>query len=626
MIARMAKISIAGPKELAQKVLALLRDLNMMQIDPRVRPASPDNASACFRPGILAPRSLAEGLYYEKLLQKIDVVLTLLPPASAANPLLSPRAMARIVAEQVDRHMTACRAAHDRRIALAKERSQLERASDFLDGVAHMLPKQAGSDDLAVIGVFAADLKAVTRLETTTKKITADSYHFSSGQTPSGEYRVVITTGQEITEKLRNTLTAEGFSLYAPPPSLTRHPLSDQGPVAQKRLAALLVEETAITKKLVRAAAQWRGIYMAVRELLASRLAIIQEMASLHETDMCFFLCGWLPADKCSSLEQALLERFKGRVVVEQQEISVHELGNVPTMLKNPAYFEPFELFARLLPTPSYVSFDMTPYLGIFFPIFFGIMIGDMGYGIVLLVTALLLISLGKSRKTLVDAGKILGVSACYTIVFGWLFGEFFGQIGQELFSLRPILFDRHNSILPMLYCALSIGVIHIVCAHILGLVLAVRNRMTKEALFKAGIILVIFLAIAGVASSWHPALQAAKIPLLITTGGLVPVLILVGGFLAPLEVMKSIGNIISYARIMAIGLTSVLLAYVANYLAGTAGSIWVGILIGILLHGFNILLGLFAPTIHALRLHYVEFFSKFMHSGGRAFTPLAKK
>ena len=97
------------------------------------------------------------------------------------------------------------------------------------------------------------------------------------------------------------------------------------------------------------------------------------------------------------------------------------------------------------------------------------------------------------------------------------------------------------------------------------------------------------------------------------------------GGLLAPFELLKYLGNIISYARIMAVGLTSVLLAYVANNLAGAAGSIWVGAAVAVLLHTFNILLGVFAPTLHALRLHYVEFFSKFVEPGGKQFKPFKR-
>ena len=75
----------------------------------------------------------------------------------------------------------------------------------------------------------------------------------------------------------------------------------------------------------------------------------------------------------------------------------------------------------------------------------------------------------------------------------------------------------------------------------------------------------------------------------------------------------------------MAIGLTSVLLAHVANNMVGIMGSVWIGIFAGIMLHGFNIILGIFAPTIHALRLHYVEFFSKIVSDDGREYKPLAK-
>lgn len=95
---------------------------------------------------------------------------------------------------------------------------------------------------------------------------------------------------------------------------------------------------------------------------------------------------------------------------------------------------------------------------------------------------------------------------------------------------------------------------------------------------------------------------------------------------MAPLELLKNIGNIISYARIMAVGLTSVLLAFVANYMAGRIGSVWAGITVALLLHIFNLLLGVFAPTIHSLRLHYVEFLSKFMEPGGKEFKPLGRK
>jgi V/A-type H+-transporting ATPase subunit I len=102
-------------------------------------------------------------------------------------------------------------------------------------------------------------------------------------------------------------------------------------------------------------------------------------------------------------------------------------------------------------------------------------------------------------------------------------------------------------------------------------------------------------------------------------------VLFFSGGLLAPLELLKNVGNIISYARIMAIGLASVLLARVANSFAGMTGNIVVGVLLAVVFHAVNLVLGVFSPAIHALRLHYVEFYSKFVVPGGRKFEPLKK-
>jgi V/A-type H+/Na+-transporting ATPase subunit I len=105
----------------------------------------------------------------------------------------------------------------------------------------------------------------------------------------------------------------------------------------------------------------------------------------------------------------------------------------------------------------------------------------------------------------------------------------------------------------------------------------------------------------------------------------LTPFLFFAGGLLAPLELLKSIGNIISYVRIAAIGLTSVLLAFVANNLAGVTGDVVTGVVVAGLIHLLNIVLGVFSPTIHSLRLHDVEFFSKFIEHGGKKFAPLKK-
>jgi V/A-type H+-transporting ATPase subunit I len=110
--------------------------------------------------------------------------------------------------------------------------------------------------------------------------------------------------------------------------------------------------------------------------------------------------------------------------------------------------------------------------------------------------------------------------------------------------------------------------------------------------------------------------------PLVITALVALPILIIGEGVLAPIEFVSTLGNVLSYARIMAVGTASVMMAIVANRMVGAFGAVWVGVLFALLFHLINFVLGVFSPTIHMLRLHYVEFFGKFYSPGGSQYRP----
>jgi V/A-type H+-transporting ATPase subunit I len=131
-------------------------------------------------------------------------------------------------------------------------------------------------------------------------------------------------------------------------------------------------------------------------------------------------------------------------------------------------------------------------------------------------------------------------------------------------------------------------------------------------------IVLIVAALLAAVEVLPRAALTPAVIGILVAF----PVLIALEGIVAAVELLSSIGHILSYARIMALGTASVMLAIVANRLAGAVGSALVGALFALLFHLVNFALGLFSPTIHALRLHYVEFFGKFYSPGGTRYRP----
>ena len=244
-------------------------------------------------------------------------------------------------------------------------------------------------------------------------------------------------------------------------------------------------------------------MYKAAQDWVHEQLSIIQASAFSFETTMCFFIYGWMPSEKVAGLSACLQQQFAGSVMLEEIDIRMEDLERVPVVLQNPQYFKPFENFTRLLPLPSYTSYDPTPFIGLFFPLFFGLILGDAGYGFILLVISLLLSGVKIKSRLFQDAIKILKVCSLYAIIFGFLYGEIFGDLGHKMFGLKPLFMDRQKNIIPMLYFALAVGLAHITLGLTLGIISALKRHTKKEALAKLLNIILIFTIIALIVSSF---------------------------------------------------------------------------------------------------------------------------
>jgi V/A-type H+-transporting ATPase subunit I len=279
--------------------------------------------------------------------------------------------------------------------------------------------------------------------------------------------------------------------------------------------------------------------------------------------------------------------------------------GDAPTLLKNPWPFSLFEYVSRLYPPFRYGAIDITPVISVTFPIIFGLMFASVTDGVILLAVAAYL--WWKNRG---DTPQLLAILAFSAIFFGLLFGES-GFLGTP--AIVPVY---SNPILLIMIC-IGVGFIHITIGHLLGILNRLAEGREREALAHVGFILLMLSAVAFLA--WPQAALAgiAASALMIISGGARPIS----------EIPHALGHLFSYARIFAISISHYSISTVFDSLAGKFPwtDVW-GVLISLAIlaagHFILVTIELLIALIHTLRLHVLEFGTKFMASGVDWFKP----
>jgi V/A-type H+-transporting ATPase subunit I len=361
----------------------------------------------------------------------------------------------------------------------------------------------------------------------------------------------------------------------------------------------------------------------ALRAEVREALELARARGSCGETRFAFVVKGYMPEERVAAVRAAVAGRFGDRIAVLASPPDRSEWGAVPVVLRNRPALRPFELLLALVALPRYGSVDATPWLAVFFPLFFGLVLGDVVFGLVGVALALVARARGWGGSAGRDVAWIALWCSLSAIAFGVLFGEALGELGAHV-GLHPVLLDRRRAFMTFLGLALALGGVHVLTGLALGAVSALRGGRRREAIARAAKLLLLVaaglaaLALVGVLP------RAVVRPALLSGLGLLAVSVAAEGPMALLELVLALGNVLSYARLMALGLASVMLAEVANLVAATLHPAAMGIVIGVLLHAVNFTLGLISPTVAALRLHYVEFFEKFYDEGGAPYRPFA--
>ena len=447
-----------------------------------------------------------------------------------------------------------------------------------------------------------------------------DGFELLSQASESGESAMLLAVPAADATKAEQLLSEAGVQALSLPDQFEEQSVSATIQRMQARLEELPGEISEVSRERKRIASERGGELARVQTSVRDHLATIEAMEQAVVTPRAFVLEGWIPSAARAELEGQLGKSFGNKVELETVSSEEWAGDTVPVVLKNPRLFRPFEAITGMMPLPKYGTVDPTPFVAVFFPMFFGVVLGDIGYGTMLGAVSLVLRFRSKPDTKMRAIAEIGLACTLFTIVFGFLYGELFGDLGHRI-GLHPIILNREEAFFPFLGLAIALGIVHIVIGLMVGAINMFRGDK-RRAIGKGMAALMVILIAMALMAAFDMLPGRFFTPLVIAVLVAFPILIVAEGVLAPVELVSTLGNVLSYARIMAVGTASVMMATVANRMTGAFGGVVVGVVFGLLFHLINFVLGVFSPTIHMLRLHYVEFFGKFYSPGGSQYLP----
>ncbi len=362
------------------------------------------------------------------------------------------------------------------------------------------------------------------------------------------------------------------------------------------------------------------------------------------KTDSTFVLEGWMPTAEVKSAVSEMREKTPAVFI---QTLAPEEKDEPPTLVLNNKVVNPYEQITNMYSPPKYREIDPNPIMAIFFFIFFGLMIGDAVYGVVLAVAGFMIGMSAKFGKGVKQLALLVGMGGISAVVWGILFGGYLSIDFKSICGVDPALwFNPIEDPMTLLVLCIVFGCVQLCLGYVIKFIKLCKDGKPFSAIFDAGSIIILFGALACLACT----LLIDGAPKALTTVGIVLAAVglaliiifggrnnknavgkIFGGFKGVYGLVNLLSDILSYCRLFGLALATVAIGLAFNTLGSIIFEIPgigypLGVIILIPLHVFNLAIGVLGAYVHNARLQFLEFYGKFYDGGGRLFVPLGNR